>query len=125
MKYLRWILSGLIAILVILLVFLFVQYQSLRRAQIISDHEFLRSQILERHAPLPPSEASVVRSWMTFDYINKIFGLPSDYLKTQLTISDLRYPRLTVATYAGSVGIDQATMLNNIENAIHNYTTAT
>jgi hypothetical protein len=125
MKYLRWILIGLIAILIILLIVLFVQYQSLQRAQLISDHEFLRSQMLERHAPLPASEANVIRSWMTFDYINKIFGLSPDYLKTQLSISDSRYPRLTVAAYGGSAGIDQATLLNDIENAIRNYTTAT
>jgi hypothetical protein len=124
MKYLRWILIGLAALLVILLVSLFAQYESLRQAEIISAHEFQRSQILERHAPLAPSEASVVRLWMTFDYVNKIFALPPDYLKTQLNVSDSHYPRLTIGEYAESVKVDQTTALTQVQNAVRNYTTS-
>ena len=50
------------------------------------------------HAPLTASDVSIIQSWMTLDYVNRIFALPPDMLKTTLSITDARYPRMPVAT---------------------------
>lgn len=119
-RYIRYVLITLGVILIILFVFLVVQYRVLRDEQILNDRA-LRSAALERHAPLPPDEASVIRSWMTFDYVNRIFGLPSDYLRSRLDITDSRYPRLSIGSYAKTAGVDVTTLLNNLEAAISFY----
>jgi hypothetical protein len=41
-----------------------------------------------------------IRSWMTFDYINRSFGLPPDYFKNNLNIEDNHYPRVTIGHWA-------------------------
>src|ERR1035437_6268606 len=44
-------------------------------------------------------------SWMTFDYINVVFGIPPDYLKTNLNITDPGYPNIRIDRYAKHNGI--------------------
>lgn len=39
-----------------------------------------------------------IQSWMTFRYINLVFHLPADYLKTSLGITDPHYPNLSINT---------------------------
>ena len=40
------------------------------------------------HRVLTINDVNRIQNWMTFDYINKVFKLPSDYLKNNLNISD-------------------------------------
>jgi hypothetical protein len=120
-RWIRWILFGLALALAILLFFVVAQYRALRRQQFMSDREFRVSELLASHAPLPASEASAVRTWMTFDYINKVFALPPAYLQAQLQITDARYPRLTLASYASATKLDPTVVLNQVESAIRNY----
>lgn len=109
-RYIRYALIVLALILLALVVFVAVEYHSLRQQQIIDAHMRL-SQFLTRHAPFGPSDADIIRSWMTFDYVDKIFALPPDYLKTRLQITDTHYPKLTIGT----------TLLGEVVNAVREY----
>ena len=106
----RYALIILGAILLVLAVFLVANYLSLRRAQVINAREMRASALFAHHAPLAASDAGIIRSWMTFDYVNKLFALPSEYLQAQLQINNTHYPRLTIGSY-----------LSEVENAVRNY----
>ena len=83
-------------LLVVLFIFLVRNYLSLRHANLISRRELSLSAFVQKHGALNASEVGVIRPWMTFDYINRIFDLPKDYLKDQLQISDPHYPNTTL-----------------------------
>lgn len=99
-------------LLAVLLIFLVRDYLALRRANIINHRELSLSAFVQKHGPLNASDIDVVRPWMTFDYVNRLFGLPNDYLKDQLQISDPRYPRLT---------LNDPQTVHDVQNAILNY----
>ena len=85
-------------LLVVLFIFLVRDYLVLRRANLINRRELSLSAFVQKHGPLSASETGVIRPWMTFDYINRIFNLPKDYLKDQLQISDAHYPNTTLGS---------------------------
>ena len=120
-RYTKYGLIILVIILVILAVFFVIQFRSLYRQRIVHSWESRISQILQRRAPLPTSDIGVIRSWMTFNYINRLFSLPADYLKSKLNITDLHYPQLTIYGYAKNLNLDQAAFLRQVENAISGY----
>lgn len=109
------------AVLAVLLVLLVHTYAALRRADLMNRRTFSLSAFVQRHGPLRTNEAGVIRSWMTFGYINTIFGLPQDYLKTQLRISGSRYPNLTLTAYAGSRGIATGDAVTEVQRAVVSY----
>lgn len=78
---------------------------------------------LERHEPLSVNDIGVVRPWMTFDYVNKLFGVPPDYLKARLTISDARYPRLSLSGYAKYEHLDSTVLVDQVASALRDYLT--
>jgi hypothetical protein len=114
-RYIRYTLIILGAFLVVFLVFLIAQYQVLRREQIAARH----------HGPLPVADANFIRPWMTFDYVNKLFMLPPDYLQMQLHITDRRYPRITLSSYASSNHLVQSVFVAEVEYAVGKYSTST
>lgn len=59
--------------------------------------------------------------WMTFQYINFVFGIPEDYLKDQLHITDTRYPNMTLGKYMKNENIDKADFLEKIKDMIRVY----
>jgi hypothetical protein len=121
-RYIRYALIIFAVVLLALVVFFVAQYESLRRAQLIDARHFEMSQLLAHHAPLPTSDAPiVVHSWMTFQYLNKIFALPADYLSTQLQITNAHYPRLTIASYATGAGLNESTVVSQVDTAIENF----
>ncbi len=125
-RYIRYALIIFAVVLLALVVFFVAQYESLRRAQLINARHFEMSQLLAHHAPLPTSDAgTVVRSWMTFQYLNKIFALPTDYLKTQLQISSASYPRLTISSYVKTANFNEATFISRVDAAIENFVATT
>ena len=73
---------------------------------------------------LTAADASSTAPWMTFDYINRVFALPPQYLQTTLSITDSRYPRLTIEEYAEDAKVSQLSVLTAVQNAIHGYTKA-
>ena len=118
----RHILLILLIIIAILVVVIVEQYyrRPTRRTHFISSYVAWINQ-KKAHAPLTASDIKIVRSWMTFDYINKLFNLPSDYLKSQLNIADARYPKITLSGYAKSQNVSANTFILNVENAMQNY----
>ena len=64
-----------------------------------------------------------IDTWMTFDYINTIFKLPKDYLRTALSIQDPSYPNLHIGKYARNHKIDAETALQKVRSAVAAYGT--
>lgn len=120
-RFIDWIIAGLGVILAILLFFFVRQYQSLWRTSIISARESWLTNALKNHPHLTASDTDVIRTWMTFDYLNKLFMLPSDYLKIQLSISDPTYPKLTIGAFAKDSKQPASSTLMNVQNAIQQY----
>ena len=120
-RYIKYAIIILVVALVLLGVFLVGEYRSLRKAQIISARELQLSAILKNHGPLTASDINIIRPWMTFDYINKLFNLPPDYLKTQLSISDVRYPQLSLSGYANYIHLNIATFTSEVTSTLRDY----
>lgn len=76
------------------------------------------------HAPTA-SDAANIQSWMTFDYLNKVFALPRDLLRTKFGIVDPRYPRLSLARYAEESGVSAASFTNAVRSAVRSELSAT
>jgi len=106
-----------LAAIVILSILLIRQYQHVRRMGYVGRYQSLFSS-LHGSGPLTAAYASSTEAWMTFDYINRAFAMPPQYLKTTLEITDSRYPRLTIAKYAQSVGLSQAVATQKVQDAI-------
>ncbi len=58
---------------------------------------------------------------MIFGYLNKVFNLPSDYLKTKLNIANPHYPNVTVKKIAAEQKISSTTYLETVKEAIAQY----
>jgi len=99
----KYVLIVLAILLVALCVFLFIQYQSLRREQLIGGRTSFLSALRRDHGPLGANDIATIRPWMTFDYVNYLFAVPPDYVRTTLNITDPRYPHLTISTFTVQV----------------------
>ena len=120
-NYIWYAIVVLCAILIVLGVYFVRDYLHIRRLQIVNARELFVSNILKQHGPPTPSEASFIGSWMTFDYVNRLFGIPSDYLKNTLQINDAEYPRMTLSGYAHRNSLNVATFLEQVQAAVRNY----
>jgi hypothetical protein len=76
------------------------------------------------HRPAPTSTAVYVQPWMTFDYVNKVFGLPASHLKDALNVRDPRYPNVSISHYAKSIGANPADVANEVNTAVRSALTA-
>lgn len=121
--YVKDVIIVLAAILVVLIIFLVIDYRALRHAQIMHDHQSFLASILAHHAPLNANDVGAIRPWMTFDYVDTAFRLPPAYLAAQLPVADARYPQLTISGYAKTAHLDLTTVLNRVEGAVRAYFT--
>ena len=76
-----------------------------------------------KKGPATINDVVLIQNWMTFDYINHIFALPTDYLQTSLHITDTRYPRLTVTEYAEDIRVRSSEVLTELQGAVRLYFT--
>jgi len=113
----------LAALLFILIFFLVRQSMILRREQVLSARELWISNLLKRRGPPTQSDVVFVQAWMTFDYVNQLFGIPPDYLQHQLSISDPGYPHITISGYARHYNLNVAAFLADIDRALVGYLT--
>lgn len=120
-RYIRYAIAAAAIILVILVALAINEYRTLQREHNFQIRGLWYSMLLNRHAPLPTSDAGIIRPWMTFDYINRVFALPPSYLQAQLGIADPRYPRLTISAYASVTKADWTALVATAENAIREY----
>lgn len=72
------------------------------------------SSYVEKNTP----SAVDIETWMTFDYVNVVYKIPSTYLSNTLGISDSRYPNLRIDAYAKARGIDPNALAGQIRQAI-------
>jgi hypothetical protein len=122
--FIGWVIAGLGIVLVVLFFFLNRQYQTLRREQIVSARRSWIMNAIKNHPHLTASDAGIIRSWMTFDYLNSSFNLPATYLKTQLSISDPTYPKLTIGKFAKDTNQSASSTLGAVQNAVRQYLSA-
>ena len=121
LKYLKYAIVALGVVLVTLAGLLVWNYLSLARAQLINARELRLSAMVRSHGPLTANDVGLIRPWMTFDYINTLFKVSPDYLKTQLSITDTSYPRLSISGYAKYEQTSSATVLDEVENSLAAY----
>ena len=85
---------------------------------------------LNRHGfPKPPFQhlhqkqitTDNIREWMTFQYINRFFNLPPEYLKSSLDITDRKYPNITISKWAKNSKQDSAALIEEIKTLINDY----
>lgn len=76
----------------------------------------------ERH--LTRADVDALRGWMTFDYLNKGFVLPQEYLAAALAIRAHRYPNMTIGAFAKEKNIPAAQALRMVQDAVRTYLTA-
>jgi hypothetical protein len=122
-QYIKYAIVILAIVLVVLFVFFVGQYIALRRAHIISARESWLSAAIQKHGPATATDVNFIRSWMTFDYIDKLFDIPQDYLKTRLSITDARYPKLSISEYAGDVHLNKTDATGEVAGAVRDYLT--
>lgn len=123
-RYIKYTLIILGVILLVLCIFFVVQYRAVRRSEVMSSRELWFSLILKNHGALTVNDVNVIRPWMTFDYINRLFRLPADYLKARLNISDVHYPQVSLSGYARHNHLDSATFLVTVDHAVRDYLAA-
>jgi len=111
------------AILVALIIFLVFNYRGFRRSA-VNIRESSLFAFIHNHSPQTAADVSYVRPWMTFDYINKLFNLPTNYLQTQFMITNSHYPQLTVYSYARSIHEDPARTMSRLDQALQSYLSA-
>lgn len=116
--YLVIVLITLGVLLVILVAFLVSEYRTLRRENLINIHRAHFAELYEQHIPLPVSDAGIVRSWMTFAYVNKVFAIPSSTMKTDLMIIDPHYPNISISTWAKEANINSASATVEVQQTI-------
>jgi len=124
-RLIDWLIAFFCIALAVLLFFFVRQYQTLRRESLISARELSLMAAIKDHAHPTVSDVSAIRSWMTFDYINKLFTLPPDYLKSQLNISNSAYPKLTIGAFNKGIHANASSTLANVQDAIRQYLTNT
>ena len=69
-------------------------------------------------------EPAAIATWMTFDYLNMVFKLPPDYFKSSLTITDARYPRMTIMRLATDRQTNTAIILTAVKAAVQAFLSA-
>ena len=112
--------TAVLAATIIVLGFLFVNtYKKVAPARIITPNRI--SELVRRHATLGVSDIPTISSWMTFDYINRVFVLPPDYLKSWLGLDDKRYPALSLAQYAKESSADPSVVVSRVQDAVGEY----
>ncbi len=120
--YVKVVLLILGVVLVFLLILFVREYQILQQKRLNHPlQSFLMN--LRNKGPLTIQDINYIEPWMTFDYINHLFNLPADYLKIQLTISDSRYPHITVNQYEQTSNLTSGEALSKIKNAVSAYLT--
>jgi hypothetical protein len=73
------------------------------------------------HGSLTASESNLIRSWMTFEYINTLFKLPSDYLKNNLGITDAHYPKISIRALARNTHVNESLLLSEVQESVKMY----
>lgn len=118
-RFIIYIVTILASLLVFLSVVLVYKYLEISPERFINRERF--SRLTNHNIILDQNDLQFIEPWMTFDYINHIFGLPSEYLKLSIGINDPNYPNLTVSHYAKENILTVGVFTDQIKNAVKNY----
>ena len=113
----HWVGIALWALLIVLVVLCALLWEQYDRLRVMQDMPRGFSGFMH-HQSVPLTDPSAIQSWMTFDYIDHVFALPSGQLQTQLAIADARYPRLSIAAWAHASGQSDAAALGRVRAAV-------
>lgn len=115
-KILQWF---LVFVLLVFLIYTLIQIvgsiTELKREGFISRRNF--------HKYSSKPQINDMQSWMTFRYINVIFSLPPEYLKTELNILDKSYPNIAISVLAKKNKINPMNLLSSTQQAVQKYLT--
>jgi len=111
----------LTVILAVLFFFLAREYVELRHDQLVSMRELRLSALFEKHGPPTIQDIVFIRPWMTFTYVDSLFRLPEDYLRTNLPVADPRYPQITISRYAAETASDPNELLVAVQHLVRQY----
>jgi hypothetical protein len=95
-KYIVWYLLALGFVIIIIAFSFFIAFYG-QQPFYKPVHRFLFN---HSHRYFTVNDINRIQSWMTFDYINKVFRLPTSYLESFLHISDSHYPNMLISQYA-------------------------
>ena len=108
---------GLLAALIAVSAFLlFRDVRTFRAGGQLRTERRLRTILTGSATSTPDVEA--VADWMTFDYLDRVFRLPPDYLKGALSITDARYPRMSIRRYARDAKLPFADAVTRVKDAL-------
>lgn len=94
--------------------------------QLIASGDFSHPHSLRHNRHVALAEALAprdIKPWMTFDYLNKIFLLPQNYLQQALNIQNASYPKITIGHYAKMSGQNSTALIASISQALNRHTT--
>lgn len=114
-KFFLLILLLVVAVGLCALLFFVVQKNQLALNPV---HRFL---VRHENRTLGERDVNRIQSWMTFDYLNKVFRLPPDYLKNDLAISNAKYPNVTIDEQAEQEHVKPVALTVRVQEAIHYY----
>lgn len=123
----------LLAILVIVVVgWLAALFFFIGDIQLFSKQGLLRPQRQSRNIfnrPYSPLvgilSAANIQSWMTFNYLEKVFHLPPNYLREELKIRDQLYPRLSIKKFAKRNKLATSDVVKHVIDAILRFASST
>jgi hypothetical protein len=115
-----------LVVLIFSLVLFMHAWRDLRRQGLpVAAYRPWHNQFFKRSAPdyalRRQQEATGIADWMTFDYLNRVFGLPGDYLKTSLNITDKKYPELAIKSWATQTKQDSQKLTEQIKILVMGY----
>ena len=92
--FMQWVLLVvLVGILAAGVYFFAYNFENLRL------HGYIRGRV-RRQTAVQKITPDQIRGWMTFRYINIVFGLPPAYLQNSLSIKDTHYPSISLDALA-------------------------
>lgn len=122
-KYL-WLAYTAIAILSLRLILLVVDLSN--QEEYVADWQALhgrgvRTSGLRLHRTMTTADVVLIQSWMTFDYIARVFQMPVARLQIALQIDDANFSRMTIGKYAKINGLDAFDVTQRVITAVREY----
>ena len=112
--------TGVLFLVLIFLCYLLLRQYKYLRTERVSLHEALIDSLYQRAVPSEQDIDSVM-PWMTFQYINVVFRLPSNYLKDTLHISNSKYPNMSISKYAKASKLDTSSFIVLLKQSVSSY----
>ncbi len=123
-RHIQIVLVLLVLVLLVLVMTFIKEYEGVKKLETLGPHDVFAN-ILNHRGPFTANDVQLIQGWMTFDYVNKIFGLPSNELEMSLNITDVSYPRETLARYAERHRVNTAAFVDEVQNAVRGFLTKT